>query len=129
MAEGININTSEVSQAGKALAGDASTTFATTAQRGAYINEDGEVFGTGIGFGNILVARNAYQAAHTRVRYNVEQFQLAVSIIAEAAQQIATDFKGADLTQEQQQKAVEDVLNAAAGKVNALQQGNGNGGL
>jgi hypothetical protein len=129
MTDGININTSEVGQAGRALAGDASTTFATTAQRGAYINEDGEVFGTGIAFGNIMVARNAYQAAHTRVRHNVEQFQLAVSVIAEAAQRIAEDFKGADLTQEQQQKAVEDVLNAAAHKVTQLQQSNGSGDL
>lgn len=114
MAGGVQIDTDGVGDFGTGMQKQATNGFADIAGRGADLHRQGVGFGSRMTPSDIVTqAKVKYAEALAHAEANLRAYQTAAGILAEVAEQIATQFATVDLTSKQAQQQVEYLMSQA----------------
>jgi hypothetical protein len=114
MPDGVQIDAGKVGDVGRGLRHEADAGFAATAQRGTSLHGHGVEFGARLTpSGVVTEAKNRYAQALAHTEANLRAYQVAAGVLADAAEEISRLFAASDLSAEEAQRKVQDLIDNA----------------
>jgi hypothetical protein len=120
MADGVRIQTDQVSNFGKGLREDAGGGFAAAAGRGADLHRQGVGLGSQISAGPIMAVKQRYADALAATDANLRVYPVAAGILADVAEEVARRFAHADTNSAVTQQEIRSMLSGAITQAQGL---------